>query len=57
MGTEDKSGKYLLLYALAFITILLIGSFVVSRDYLDIVYLITLYAFLIIGKIRSRSEE
>ena len=57
METEEKYEKYLLLLALAFITYLLIGSFVVSRDYLDIVYLITLYAFLIIGKIRSRSEE
>ena len=57
METEEKYEKYLLLLALAFITYLLLGSFVVSRDYLDIVYLITLYAFLIIGKIRSRSEE
>ena len=43
METYDKCEKYLMLLALVFITFLLIGSFIVSRDYLDIVYLITLF--------------
>ena len=57
METYKNNEKYLLLLALVFITFLLIGSFIVSRDYLDIVYLITLYTFLIIGKIKSKSED
>lgn len=56
METYDKCEKYLLLLALIFVTFLLIGSFIVSRDYLDIVYLITLYTFLIIGKIKSKED-
>lgn len=56
METYDKCEKYLLLLALVFISFLLIGSFIVSKDYLDIVYLITLYTFLIIGKIKSKKE-
>lgn len=56
METYDKCEKYLLLLALIFVTFLLIGSFIVSKDYLDIVYLITLYTFLIIGKIKSKKE-
>lgn len=57
METYNKCEKYLMLLALVFITFLLIGSFIMSKDYLDIVYLITLYTFLIIGKIKSKSED
>lgn len=57
METEEKYEKYLLLLALAFITYLLIGSFVVSNNYLDILYLITLYVFLIVGRIKSKDED
>ena len=57
METYDKCEKYLLLLALVFISFLLIGSFIVSRDYLDIVYLITLYTFLIVGRIKSKDED
>ena len=57
METYDKCEKYLMLLALIFVTFLLIGSFIVSRDYLDIVYLVTLYTFLIIGKIKSKDED
>ena len=57
METYKNNEKYLLLLALVFITFLLIGSFIVSRDYLDIIYLVTLYTFLIIGKIKSKKEE
>lgn len=57
METYKNCEKYLLLLALVFISFLLIGSFIVSRDYLDIVYLVTLYTFLIIGKIKSKDED
>lgn len=57
METYENCEKYLLLLALVFITFLLIGSFIVSNNYLDVVYLITLYTFLIIGKIKSKSED
>ena len=57
METYKNNEKYLLLLALTFLTFLLIGSFIVSRDYLDIVYLVTLYTFLIIGKIKSKNED
>ena len=57
METYDKCEKYLLLLALIFVTFLLIGSFIVSGNYIDIIYLVTLYAFLIIGKIKSKDED
>lgn len=57
METYDKCEKYLLLLALIFVTFLLIGSFIVSGNYIDIIYLVTLYTFLIIGKIKSKKEE
>ena len=57
METYDKCEKYLMLLALVFITFLLIGSFIVSGNYIDIVYLVTLYTFLIIGKIKSKDED
>lgn len=57
METYDKCEKYLLLLALIFVTFLLIGSFIVSGNYIDIIYLVTLYTFLIIGKIKSKNED
>lgn len=57
METYDKCEKYLMLLALVFITFLLIGSFIASGNFIDIVYLVTLYTFLIIGKIKSEDED
>ena len=57
METYDKCEKYLMLLALVFVTFLLIGSFIVSGNYIDIIYLVTLYTFLIIGKIKSKKED
>ena len=57
METYDKCEKYLMLLALIFVTFLLIGSFIVSGNYIDIIYLVTLYTFLIIGKIKSKKED
>ena len=56
METYNKCEKYLMLLALIFVTFLLIGSFIVSGNYIDIIYLVTLYTFLIIGKIKSKEE-
>lgn len=57
METYDKCEKYLLLLALLIITFLLVGSFIVSKNYLDIMYLITLYIFLVVGRIKSKSGD
>lgn len=57
MGTEEKCEKYLLLLALIFVTFLLIGSIIVSGSYIDVIYLVVLYIFLIIGKIKNKDEN
>ena len=57
METEEKCEKYLLLLVLTFITFLLIGSFIVGNNCLDMTYLITLYVFLIVGRIKSKDED
>ena len=57
METYDKCEKYLMLLALIFVSFLLIGSFIVSGNYIDIIYLVTLYTFLAVGRIKSKNEE
>ncbi len=48
MITNKKTEKYLLISAIAFITYLLLGSFVVSRNFFDLGYLIIFYCFIAI---------
>lgn len=48
MITNKNTEKYLIISAIAFITYLLLGSFVVSRNFLELGYLIIFYAFIII---------
>lgn len=48
MITSKNTEKYLLISAIAFITYLLLGSFVVSRNFLELIYLIVFYVFIII---------
>jgi len=48
MITNKKTEKYLLISAIAFITYLLLGSFVVSRNFLELFYLIIFYVFIIV---------
>ena len=48
MITNPKMEKYLLISAIAFITYLLLGSFVVGRNYLELGYLIIFYIFIIV---------
>jgi len=48
MITNEKTEKYLLISAIAFITYLLLGSFVVSGDFLELCYLGIFYIFIIV---------
>ena len=43
-----KEEKYLLIMTIVFITYLLVGSFVVSRNLLDLIYLIIFYSVIVI---------
>ena len=56
MTTNENVEKYLWISAVSFITFLLLGSFILSRNLLELAYLIVLYAFLIIIKIVSSKE-
>ena len=46
MITNKNIEKYLLISAVAFITYLLLGSFVVSKNFLELGYLIIFYMFI-----------
>ena len=48
MITNDKTDKYTLILIIVFITYLLLGSFVVSGNYLDLGYLIILYSVILV---------
>ena len=48
MITNKNHEKYLLISAIAFITYLLLGSFVVSRNFLELFYLIIFYCFIVV---------
>lgn len=43
-----KEEKYLLIMTIIFITYLLVGSFVVSSNLLDLIYLIIFYSVIVI---------
>ena len=48
MITNKRLEKYLLISAIAFITYLLLGSFVVSGNFFELGYLIVFYVFILI---------
>ena len=48
MITNKRLEKYLLISAIAFITYLLLGSFVVSGNFFELCYLIVFYTFILI---------
>ena len=48
MVTNEKTEKFLIISAIAFITYLLLGSFVVSGDFVELGYLILFYIFIIV---------
>ena len=48
MITNEKTEKYLIISAIAFITYLLLGSFVVSKNFFELGYLVIFYMFIIV---------
>ena len=56
MTNNKNVEKYLWIAAVMFITYLLLGSFIVSKNFLDLAYLITLYSFMIIVKLSNKKE-
>lgn len=51
MITKMNIEEYLWMLTVVFATFLFLGSFVVSRDLYDLAYLVTLYIFIILGKV------
>lgn len=51
MTTNKNIEKYLWIATVLFVTYLFLGSFIVSRNFLDLAYLITLYSFIGVVKI------
>ena len=46
MITNKNTEKYLVISAIIFITYLLLGSFVVSKNILELIYLVVFYVFI-----------
>ena len=55
MTINKNVEKVLWMFSVMFITYLLVGSFIVSRNILDIVYLVILYTSMIVIKFVNRS--
>ena len=55
MTINKNVEKVLWMFSVMFITYLLVGSFIVSRNILDIVYLVILYTSMIVIKFANRS--
>lgn len=53
MTTEEKNNKMLITYLIVLLTILLLGSFVVSLKIENIIYLVFIYVFVMIYSILS----
>ena len=53
MTTNKNIEKYLWISAVLFVTYLFLGSFIVSRDLIDLSYLIILYGTLIFIRIKK----
>lgn len=56
MTTNKSIEKYLWLSAVLFITYLFIGSFLVSKNYFDLFYIVMLYSFMLVVKIIDRKK-
>ena len=50
--TENSIGKYLWMSVVMFVTYLFLGSFIISKNLFDIIYLAVLYFFIVISKIK-----
>lgn len=53
MTTKKNVGKYLWITAVAFITYLLLGSFIVCKDITELLYLVILYLSIIFIRIKK----
>lgn len=53
MTTEKNVEKYLWITAVLFVTYLLVGSFIVSKNVLELLYLLLLYGTMILDKIKK----
>lgn len=56
MTTSKNIEKYLWISAVMFVTYLFLGSFIVSKNFYELVYLIILYSFIGIVKIINRKK-
>ena len=54
MITNKNVEKYLWISVVTFLTYLLLGSFIVSKDFLDLGYLIVFYSFITFVKISDK---
>lgn len=57
MITNKNIEKYLWISTILFITYLLLGSFIVSKDLLDLGYLVVLYIFLLSNKFLNKKNK
>lgn len=56
MTNNKNVERYLWISAVVFVTYLLLGSFIVSKNFLDLAYLIILYVFIIFIKIADKKK-
>lgn len=56
MTNNKNVERYLWISAVMFVTYLLLGSFIVGKNYLDLMYLIVLYGFILYAKILNRKK-
>lgn len=56
MTTNKNVERYLWISAVMFVTYLLLGSFIVSKNLLELGYLVVLYTFIIIAKIMKNKK-
>lgn len=56
MTEGTRISKYLWTSMVLYTTYLLIGSFIVSRNFFDLAYLVVLYSIIIYTKIKSKKE-
>ena len=56
MLNNKKVERYLWISAVMFLTYLLLSSFIVSKNFLELGYLIMLYMFLLVAKIKNKDK-
>ena len=56
MTTNKNVERYLWISTVMFVTYLFLSSFIVSKNYLELGYLVVLYTFIIIGKIIEKRK-